>query len=313
MLLVCQISTAQFYEVSRYADDSGLPSRIVRDIDQDPKGYIWVAGNNGLYQFDGHKFRAHYSKLKDSTGLRDNKINTVLAASDGKIWIATPKGLHTLENEEINYIPLKNKPNDKQNHIIELFEDSKQNIWVGTYGGLYVIEKNTNRIVNISEENELLDENTAIKGVTEDFNGNIWVCRALQVPIMAKKDTYSFQSFSITYENQLSEKEIQSFKYIPFNEQLFLIVSNLGILKATLDEDKNLTIDRFHDLNNNEIATDYAYNAIIDSEQNIWVATWRNQFKKYKVIDENLEEIEVISKNGFLNMSEQARSIFEDS
>ena len=49
----------QFYEVTRYADDNGLPSRIVRDVDQGADGYLWVAGNNGLYKFDGQQFHAY--------------------------------------------------------------------------------------------------------------------------------------------------------------------------------------------------------------------------------------------------------------
>ena len=48
---------SQVYEVTRYADDNGLPSRIVHDVIQDKDGFIWVGGNNGLFKFDGKNFK----------------------------------------------------------------------------------------------------------------------------------------------------------------------------------------------------------------------------------------------------------------
>ncbi len=94
LFCVCESLFAQTYVVTRYADNNGLPSRIVRDVLQDKNGFIWVAGNNGLYKFDGQSFKPFLASLKDTLGLRDNKITTLFEGLDGQLWIGTPKVLH---------------------------------------------------------------------------------------------------------------------------------------------------------------------------------------------------------------------------
>ena len=209
LALVAFPALGQFYEVTRYADDNGLPSRIVRDVAQDPQGYLWVAGNNGLYKFDGQQFHAHYSILNDTTGLRDNKINTLVAAKDGRIWIATPKGLHVMEGETITYVELTPNASDVQNHIIELFEDSKGNIWVGSYNGLFVIEKNDNKIVSLNINNDELLNEKPIWGVSEDKSGRIWVARSRNPPLIVDPKTYNLKELVFKIEGEFEEEDHQ--------------------------------------------------------------------------------------------------------
>ncbi len=40
---------------------NGLPDRIVKDIDQDEGGFIWLSTNEGLVRWDGHRFK-HFSR-----------------------------------------------------------------------------------------------------------------------------------------------------------------------------------------------------------------------------------------------------------
>lgn len=302
----------QFYEATRYADDNGLPSRIVRGVDQGPDGFLWVAGNNGLYKFDGQQFHAYYSILKDTVGLRDNKINTLVAATDGRIWIGTPKGLHVLEGETISYLELTSDASDVQNHIIELFEDSKGNIWVGSYNGLFVIEED-DTIVNFNlNNNELLNEKP-IWGVTEDKIGRIWVARSRNRPLIIDPKTYHLKELTFEIEGALEEKDINAFSYIEYNDSLILVSSGSGILKGRFKNDSTLTIQKFKDENGNQLGGHFMYQTIVDSEGVIWGSTWRNYFKKYAVENGNLVPLEVVSKNGLLGMTAFVRSVYEDS
>lgn len=310
--LVAIPSFGQFYEATRYADDNGLPSRIVRDVDQDPDGYLWVAGNNGLYKFDGQQFHAYYSILKDTTGLRDNKINTLVAANDGRIWIATPKGLHVLEGETMSYVALTPNASDVQNHIIELFEDSKGNIWVGSYNGLFVIEENNN-IVNLNLKNDALLNEKPIWGVSEDKSGRIWVARSRNPPLIVDPATYTLKELAFKIEGKLEEKDINAFSYIEYNDSLILVSSGSGILKGRLENDSTFYIQKFKDENGDQIGGYFMYQTIVDSKGMIWGSTWRNYFKKYSVENGNLVEQEVVSKNGLLGMTAFVRSVYEDS
>ncbi len=303
----------QFYKTSRYADDNGLPSRIIRDVVQDSLGYIWVAGNNGLYKFDGQKFHGYYASLQDTTGLRDNKINTLIAAKDSRIWVATPKGLHVLENDRITYVELLKSPTDAQNYAIALFEDSRGNVWVGTYDGLFIIEKETGVIREQLLQDEELSKEVAIWNISEDREGRIWVCRSRKNPLLIDPDTYAVKEVLFEAEGLVEALAINPFKYIHFNEDMILVSSGSGLWKGTLMNDSILRLEKFLDEKGNVLEDRFLYNTIVDHEGAIWTATWKNYFQKFHYKDGYLEEQEVISKNGLMGMTAFARSIYEDS
>jgi len=306
-------SFGQLYNVTRYADDSGLPSRIVRDIIQDNKGFIWVAGNNGLYKFDGQEFTPFLASLKDTIGLRDNKINDLLQTSDGKIWIGTPKGLHVLENNEIKYVRLIDNANDSQQYVLNLFEDKDQNLWVGTYGGLFLMDNSGEIVHFLSEEVDAAIAEGAIWGVTQDNKGRIWVAGRDGPYMKDESDNFSFDKLAIRLKGNIINKKPDFYKSIQYNDSLILVESSIGLLRGIVKNDSIITISKFLDLKGDEIRDYTVVSTIIDHNNNIWVGTLKNRYKKFKLIGDRLVEIEVISKNGFLGMSGNVKSVLEDA
>ena len=65
--------------------DDGLPSSLIYSINQDRKGYIWIATDMGLSRFDGYVFRNF--TVKD--GLPHNDIFGTYEDSKGRLWIKT--------------------------------------------------------------------------------------------------------------------------------------------------------------------------------------------------------------------------------
>ncbi|MDC8004927.1 two-component regulator propeller domain-containing protein [Aureisphaera galaxeae] len=304
---------AQFYEVTRYADHNGLPSRIVLDIAQDDLGYLWIAGNNGLYKFDGQKFHGYYARLGDTTGLRDNKIQTLVTASDGRVWIATPQGLHVLENEEITFIALEPEREGKIDYVINILEDSSHNIWVSTYQGLYFISKGNDIPKRILLPDEVAHEDKAIWSVTEDSKHRIWVCRADSPPLIAEKGSLTFNKLPWEAGEDVDLVNLNPFKYIEFDAETILISAGTGLLKGSWKDDSTLFVEKFKAHDGTIASPHFLYNTAIDKEGFIWNATWRNYFTKYKLEDGFLIEQEVITTNGLPGMSSFSRSIFEDS
>ncbi len=305
---------AQLYDVSRYADDSGLPSRIVRDVIQDHNGFLWVAGNNGLYKFDGQKFSPYYSSLKDSTGLRDNKINALLETKDGKIWIGTPRGLHVLEHDKISYFKLKENPNEDEDYIKSLIKDANDNLWISTYGGLFIVDKQRDQALFESHPDIGKIPKKNISGLSINKNGRVWVTTDSNVYVSSRNDQFVFKKLQLNFGTGLKDSDVYLFKIIDYNDSFMVAESNKGLLKATLINDTDLHLSLFLDENNKPTAQEHIYRVLIDHENNLWTATWKNKFKKYKVINENLIEQKVIgTKGGMLDMSGNAMSIYEDT
>lgn len=72
----------QLSVINNFTISDGLPSNHVYKCLQDKKGFIWVATENGLSRFDGHRF-TNFS-VKD--GLPDNDILDIFLDSAGNVW-----------------------------------------------------------------------------------------------------------------------------------------------------------------------------------------------------------------------------------
>lgn len=304
---------AQNYVITRYADDNGLPSRIVRDVIQDNKGFIWVAGNNGLYKFDGQKFKPYLASLKDTIGLRDNKINTVLQTSNNKIWIATPKGLHVLENDRISYVKLVDNPNDNQEYVLNLFEDTNQNLWVGTYGGLFLIENSSEAIHFLSEGGDSSIAEGVVWGTTQDHKGRIWIAGSDGPYLLDNTSNFSFKKVNLNFGKGIDKRETIFFKCRQINDSLILMESNNGLLKGTAENDSSITIAKFLNQDGEEIGGYSIERSLIDHQGDIWIGTVKNNFKKFRLNNGRLMEKEVIIKEEILDTLRNVKSIYEDS
>ena len=303
----------QTYQITRYADDSGLPSRIVRDVIQDKEGFIWVAGNNGLYRFDGEEFKPYLSSLKDTIGLRDNKINTIVESKGGRLWIGTPKGLHFLENNEIRHVPIIDNPSDNQEYIINIFEDSNENLWITTYGGLFLMQPNNEVIHFLNEDERALELSSGtVWAVTEDRTGKLWVATNDGFFRIGSTGEYEIDKVELVAAPGLKPKNIGYYKISQYDDTTFIIDSSHGLLKASLIEN-TLHIAPFLNAKGEKVEQFSVERSIIDKKGSIWVATWKNDLKKFKIIDGRLVEEKILTVNGLKEMTMTSHSVYEDS
>ena len=304
---------AQLYTVSRYADDSGLPSRIVHDLIQDKQGFIWVAGNNGLFKFDGRKFTPYLAALKDTIGLRDNKINVVHQTRDNRIWIGTTKGLHLLDNETISYIKIHKDPKEDQEHVLDIFEDSEDNLWISTYGGLFLKEKDRDLIQFISELEDAILPEEVIWSVTEDRFGKIWISTNNGPYTLDLSEPGKFRPIITRQHSSVDLENTKMFRFTPYNDSLMLVDSNQGLLRAVRRGEDLVEISRLKDLKGNYLPQYHINKSIVGKDGSIWAGTAKNSYFKYKLATNGrLEPLMVSSRNGELDITENIRSIYED-
>ncbi|MCR5324783.1 MAG: response regulator [Lachnospiraceae bacterium] len=109
------------------------------------------------------------TKLYDSTnGLPTSDANTVLATSDGFIWVGGYSGLLRYDGNTFE----RQDSTDGLTNANTLFEDSKGRLWVGTNdNGVVVMDHGTNR--HYSYEDGL--RSSSIRCLTEDGNGRIYI------------------------------------------------------------------------------------------------------------------------------------------
>lgn len=63
-----------------------LSERMVTDIKQDSRGFLWVSTWNGLHRFDGASFKHYKTYPGDSCVMASNRIRSFSISSSDKIW-----------------------------------------------------------------------------------------------------------------------------------------------------------------------------------------------------------------------------------
>jgi ligand-binding sensor domain-containing protein len=142
------------------------PYKTVNDIEEDNKGNMWIATENGLLKWDGNTF----SLLTTSSGLPDNSVTALFSDSRDRLWIGTYFGrtVSWIDTKGIHQQPLFN---DRITEINDICEDAAGNIWFATYtSGLIkydnVVPYSYKKYNGFPEDDVLT--------ATSDNDGNVW-------------------------------------------------------------------------------------------------------------------------------------------
>lgn len=162
-------------EVRQYAHNSwttrdGFALGNIYAMAQTPDGYLWFGTEFGLFRFDG--IRSVHWQPPTGQHLPDNNINSLLAGSDGTLWIGTFAGLASWRNGKLTLYPEFNR-----RFVESLFEDHEGTIWAGALfnpnspNGLLCAL----RLGNVKCSGADGTFGIAVPGIHEDSAGNLWV------------------------------------------------------------------------------------------------------------------------------------------
>lgn len=121
---------AQRYGFKCYDRESGLGSQDVHALLQDRTGFLWIGTANGLYRYDGQRFRG----FNIAEGLPDPEVQAIHQAPDGTLWVATPRGLARLRGDRFEAVDIS--PGLGANAVNS---DSSGRLYVGLSNGLLVL------------------------------------------------------------------------------------------------------------------------------------------------------------------------------
>jgi signal transduction histidine kinase/CheY-like chemotaxis protein/ligand-binding sensor domain-containing protein len=103
ILLACVVPCqAQRYSFKHYLQDSGLTNLAVNTINQDKDGFLWVATDNGLFRYNGHRFQ----RFGTGNGLPQNDVVGLALSAGGTLWAGTPIGVAYWSGNRFYPVPL---------------------------------------------------------------------------------------------------------------------------------------------------------------------------------------------------------------
>lgn len=87
LIATARISCSQSLRVTRFAEEEGLPSTLVKSVVRDNNGILWAASDEGLIRFDGFEFKLFSRELPDTY------LKSLFITGDGSILVSTDMGV----------------------------------------------------------------------------------------------------------------------------------------------------------------------------------------------------------------------------
>ncbi len=222
---------------SRLDTRDGLSSSQLMCVMRDSKGMMWFGTPYGLNRYDGYRFKTFYSYAKDTTTMRNNYVDEIFEAYDGKLWL----------RQSMNYTifdPVTEKFDRHpetwlQKHGIKggierLYIDSKKDFWVKTYdNGFWHYNPRTGKIkqYRFGYRPQEFNNDFGVSGFTEygksvllsSFNGEIFCFNR-------EKDWISWKSDHLRKKGLVNSQECKL--RVDHEGNLFVITTQYVYIKT---------------------------------------------------------------------------------
>lgn len=158
----------------------GLSQSYVNSIIQDRQGYIWIATQDGLNQYDGYSFDIYKSDRSDPNSISGNYAHVVFEDKDGYLWVGTDLGLNRYDKELSQFKHWLHDPTDKESLssdvVVAIVQDQDGMLWVGTEGGgLNQFNPETGKFKRYVKGGANSLPNNTIRALMFDTKGQLWV------------------------------------------------------------------------------------------------------------------------------------------
>ena len=152
------------------------PRKIVVDAD----GAVWVAGQHGLFRFDGQDL----VPFAQSQQLPSTDVRAIAEDKEGSLWIATAHGVSILDKGKLLSLQSWRESKDSRaqaetpNQVTDvwnIFVDDNGRIWLATAANLLLIEKGSLQRPAIEPTRSVASAGLGkIRAMGGDLSGRIW-------------------------------------------------------------------------------------------------------------------------------------------
>jgi signal transduction histidine kinase/ligand-binding sensor domain-containing protein len=312
VVLMCftNISFAQNLKFQHLSSKDGLSNSQTEQILEDKKGFVWIATHDGLNRYNGYNFTTYHYQYNDSTSLPGNFILCLAEDNDGNIWVGTKeKGLARYNYDLDNFKRYPNPDNTNGTDIQSLFNDSKGNIWIGKSDGLAKYNKSDDNFATVklepaSQSREIvysfaeMKDNTLIVGTS---TGGMYFLDA---------GSKQFKNFNYFNNGVLQPLRIDTRTIVTTDTSIWFGNNTDGLFRYDL-KTKQLKNYRTSE-NPNTIGNNMVKAILLDSRNNLWVATILGGACRYNSNKDNFTRFTYNKFDDFSLLSEGITDIMED-
>ncbi len=270
---------------------------------------LWISMDGfGLqrYSRDGTLIDSYFTKNDKTSDSFSNRIRDIIQTTDGKIWIATYKGLIAWQEGKFNqYISdFDNSFSLPDNSITALMEDRQKGLWIGTWrGGVGYLNNFANTFetyLHSPHENSVSGD--LINAIAEDSKGLIWIATDGQGLDLFDEQNKVFRHIELKGDKNAA---VSNIKCILKNKSGDIWIGTYGEGVFRQKHGESTFKPLFLESSN-------VYDMVEDN-RGIWIATYGSGLYYYKYSDETLEQCALQNSNSTSQPSNNLRKLFIDT
>lgn len=214
-------SSVAFYH---YGIENGLPEARIVSISQDSTGFIWLAGENNIFRFDGNQFTIYQNTSLNSKFVPFVRINKLFTDSRGILWVGSNDGLSCYDAQKNQFKKLGEGWN--QQRVLDFAEDRNGILWIASELGLAKFEPETERTIwftdSTSSKTGAIKKLPSgyIKNVTFQPDGKIWLSTYPAGLYFFDPETYETEDFGVIDQTEFNRFNISEILFA--NGKLFI-------------------------------------------------------------------------------------------
>lgn len=156
--------------------DRRFQAEIITEVMQDRVGFLWIGTREGLYLYDGQRFRHFQHEVQDPDSISSNGVRGVFEDSRGRLWVHTINGgLNLLDRAAWRFTRWRhdaaNPHSLAHDGVFALEEAGGGRLWVGTQAGLDLYDPASGRF----ERQVLATGGEFVMALHRDRAGRLWV------------------------------------------------------------------------------------------------------------------------------------------
>lgn len=146
------------YLFSYIGSKDGLNEQSVNGIQQDKKGFIWIATHNALQRYDGQRFLTFRSKRNQPGAIPEPAIRNVMMDAKNRLWLIcgrTRIGYFDVDRFTFHEVPIR--------YPKEILEKSDGGIYLDAAGNLMLVLVGKGIFTYNEAANEMAEKYTTVK------------------------------------------------------------------------------------------------------------------------------------------------------
>ncbi|MES2672762.1 MAG: two-component regulator propeller domain-containing protein [Pseudomonadota bacterium] len=299
-------------------DHNEVPLGAVENIEEDSRGFIWVASHERLARYDGTGFQYYGDSPGDTRGYCAQYNNDIFLDSRKDLWVATDSVLcryNALKNYfEIYTLPLADNKEPIHPNFTAFAEDADHNLLIGGKGGLFILNANRSSAIYypLPAQVNVDSSDTEIQTILVDSKNRVWLgTRNLGLVSFDIKKMQFRHINSVNSSGAAEARNVQSMLE-DVDGQLWIGYSGQGVERYDIETGarKHFTDDT------TGIGTATVWNILRDSQDTLWFGIDNGDkggLAQYNRETGKFEYQYHEDSNPYSLSSDKAITVFEDS